>query len=48
MPDHEHEWGEAIADANVFDDAPDDVGSLPDGEAGMLPDRWRLALTIQL
>jgi len=48
MPDDDHKRGKAIANTDVFKDAADDVGHLFHRESGMLPDRWRCAVTIQL
>ncbi len=48
MSDHQHERREAIANADVFDDAADDICHLPYGEPEMLPDRRRVVLAIQL
>ena len=48
VSDDEHERREAIANADVFEDAPHDVRHLPHGEPGMRPDRRRRVLAIQL
>ena len=48
VSDDEHERREAIANPDIFEDAPHDIRHLPHGEPGMLPDGRRCVLAIQL
>ncbi len=48
VADDEHQRREAIANADVLEDAAHDVRHLPDREADMRSDRWRSVLPVQL
>ena len=48
VADDEHERREPIANADIFEDTPDDIRHLAHGESGILPDRRRFVLAIQL